>query len=359
MQIGGLEIESNLSLSPIAGYTNLPFRLALRRLGGLGLATTDLVNARSVLERNPKAFKLIETSPQDQPLAVQLFGAVKEVIRDAAILMESMGCPVIDINMGCPVRKVCKVGAGCAMMLDVKKSARMAAAVVDAVNIPVTVKMRLGWDREQVIAPELAKALEDAGISALTVHGRTRDQGFGGDVDLSGIRNTVNAVSGIPVIGNGDVVSPAAAKTMMDETGCAGVAIGRGAFYNPWIFYQTERFLETGVLPPGPSINDIIDFMRRHLDLLIEVFGETSACRMFRKITPWYARLFGPSKEFRKLTANLASRQEFETAISRYLEWRKEFIDEDGKLNNKYLPEPPVASFMRGGNDQSITPPVR
>src|SRR6266705_165030 len=243
MRIGALELRSNLFLSPLAGYTNLPFRLALREVGGLDLATTDLVNARSLLERNPKALKLIESCPADRPLAVQLFGSVAEEMRDAAIYLEAIGISAVDINMGCPVRKVCRVGGGSAMMTELEKTARLVRGMVEAVKIPVTAKMRLGWDDQNITAPDLVRALEDVGVAAIFVHGRTRQQGFGGRVNLAGIRAVVQAVKTIPVIGNGDVTTPEAAKIMLENTGAAGVSIGRGAFYNPWIFQHTRHFL--------------------------------------------------------------------------------------------------------------------
>jgi nifR3 family TIM-barrel protein len=190
-RIGSLKLNSNLFLSPLAGYTNLPFRLALRELGGLDLATTDLVNARSLLEKNPKAFKLIESCPADRPLAVQLFGAVPEEMRDAAIYLESIGISSVDINMGCPVRKVCRVGGGSAMMTDLDKTTGLVRGMVQAVKIPITAKMRLGWDDDNWTAPDLARALEDAGVAAIAVHGRTREQGFSGSVKLAGIRAVV------------------------------------------------------------------------------------------------------------------------------------------------------------------------
>src|SRR5579871_3531009 len=226
MRIGSLELASNLFLSPLAGYTNLPFRLVVREIGGVGLCTTDLVNARSLLEKNPKALKLIETNAADSPLAVQLFGSVPEEMRDAAVYLESIGIASVDINMGCPVRKVCRVGGGSAMMTDLARTSALVKGMVEAVKIPVTAKMRLGWDDENLTAPDLAMALEDAGVSAIFVHGRTREQGFSGTVKLHGIRAVVQAVKTIPVIGNGDITTPEAANMMFDETGCAGVSIG-------------------------------------------------------------------------------------------------------------------------------------
>src|SRR2546428_9900303 len=240
MRIGSLILKSNLFLSPLAGYTNLPFRLAVREIGGLYLATTDLVNARSLLENNPKALKLIQTCPKDRPLAVQLFGSVPEEMRDAALVLESLGIAAVDINMGCPVRKVCRVGGGSAMMTELTKTAKLVKTMVGAVKIPVTAKMRLGWDDENITAPDLARALEDAGVAGVFVHGRTREQGFGGTVNLAAIRAVVQAVKTIPVVGNGDVITPEAAKKMLEETGSAGVSIGRGALYNPWIFRHTR-----------------------------------------------------------------------------------------------------------------------
>src|SRR5438093_3900438 len=269
MQIGSLKLKSNLFLSPLAGYTNLPFRLTLRELGGLDLATTDLVNARSLLEKKPKALKLIETCPADQPLAVQLFGSVPEEMRDAAIYLESIGIAAVDINMGCPVRKVCRVGGGSAMMTELEKTARLVKGMADAVKIPITAKMRLGWDDQNITDPELARALEEAGAAAIFVHGRTREQGFGGQVNLAGIRAVVQAVSAIPVIGNGDVTTPQAARVMLEQTGCAGVSIGRGAFYNPWIFQHTLHYLSTGELLPEPLFEERVRVMCRHLDLMI------------------------------------------------------------------------------------------
>ena len=186
MRIGSLTLASNLFLSPLAGYTNLPFRLVARELGGVGLATTDLVNARSLLENKSKALKLIETRPADQPLAVQLFGSVAEEMREAAARLESSGVASVDINMGCPARKVCRVGGGSAMMTELDKTARLVRGMVEAVKIPVTAKMRLGWDEENITAPDLARALEGAGVAAVFVHGRTRQQGFGGTVNLGG-----------------------------------------------------------------------------------------------------------------------------------------------------------------------------
>jgi len=347
VQIGSLTLKSNLFLSPLAGYTNLPFRRVVRELGGVGLATTDLVNARSLLEQRPKAFKLIETCPADAPLAVQLFGSVPEEMRDAALVVEARGAAAVDINMGCPVRKVCNVGGGSAMMTELDKTAVLVRGMVNAVNIPVTAKMRLGWDDNNLTAPDLARALEAAGVAAIFVHGRTREQGFGGTVNLAGIRKVVAAVKNIPVIGNGDIVTPQAAKMMVDETGCAGVSIGRGAFYDPWIFQRILHLLQTGAVQPEASFSERVRVMCRHLDLMIEIFGEELGCRMFRKIAPWYAKRFGPCHEFNHQVVHIATRSQFQAVLENYRRWREQFLDEQGELQIRFQPRPLVASFMR------------
>lgn len=348
LRFGNLELESNLFLSPLAGYTTLPFRLMIRELGGLGMATTDLVNAKSLLERRSKALQMLQTTPADQPLAVQLFGSVPEEMRDAAAYVESLGIKAVDINMGCPVRKVVRVGGGSAMMTELKKTADLVRGMVNAVRIPVTAKMRLGWDEQNITAPDLVRALEDAGVAAVFVHGRTREQGFGGTVNLAGIRAVVQAAKKIPVIGNGDVTTPEAALMMIEQTGCSGVSIGRGAFYHPWIFRDTLHYLATRELFTEPPIEDRIRLMRRHLELMIEVFGETHGCRIFRKVAPWHAKRFGPANVFNKGVVQICSQADFEKIVQQFMEWRRQFLDEDGNLKPKFRPAPPRASFMPG-----------
>ncbi|HVS53026.1 MAG TPA: tRNA dihydrouridine synthase DusB [Opitutaceae bacterium] len=347
MRLGPHELSSNLFLSPLAGYTNLPMRLTVRELGGLGWATTDLVNARSLLERNPTALKLVATSPEDRPLAIQLFGSVPEEMRDAAALCEQLGAQAVDINMGCPVKKVVKIGGGSAMMTELDKTAALVRGMIAAVKIPVTAKMRLGWDDDNLTAPDLARVLEDAGIAAIFVHGRTRAQGFSGGVNLAGIRAVVAAVKKIPVIGNGDVTTPRAARHMLETTGCAGVSIGRGAFYDPWIFRRTDHFLRTGELRPEPDFAERVRVLRRHFERYCEFYGEERGAKFFRKVAPWYAKRFGPAKPFKQRIITIASRADFEAALADYTAWRAQFCDERGELREKYAPPPMVASFLR------------
>lgn len=351
MRIGPYELSSNLFLSPLASYTNLPFRVTLRELGGLGWTTTDLVNARSLIERNPTALKLTATSPEDRPMAIQLFGSVPEEMREAAIICEAMGAQSVDINMGCPVRKVVKIGGGSAMMTELNRTAALVRGMVAAVRIPVTAKMRLGWDDENLTAPDLARVLEEAGVAAVFVHGRTRAQGFSGRVNLDGIAAVVAAVKTIPVIGNGDVTTPEAAKHMLTATGCAGVSIGRGAFYDPWIFRRTEHLLRTGELLPEPTFAERLRVMRRHFERYCEFYGEVNGPKLFRKVAPWYAKRFGPAKPFKQRIIKMTSRADFEAAIAEYQGWRAQFCDGQGELLPRFAPTAMVASFLRPTED--------
>ena len=233
------------------------------------------------------------------------------------------------------------------MMTELDKTAQLVKGMVDAVKIPVTAKMRLGWDDENITAPDLARALEGVGVAAIFIHGRTREQGFSGTINLSGIRSVVEAVTTIPVIGNGDVTTPEAAKKMLEDTGCAGVSIGRGAFYNPWIFQHTAHYLETGELMPEPRFEERIRVLCRHLDLMIEIFGEEHGCRMFRKVAPWYSKRFGPVNEFNRGVVQISTRAQFHEVLDRYVRWRTQFLDDQGTLRPAYRPPALVASFMR------------
>ena len=353
--LGKLKLGSNLFLSPLAGYTNLPFRLVIREIGGVDLCTTDLVNARSLLEKNPKAIKLIETNEADSPLSVQLFGGVPEEMRDAAAYLESIGMASVDVNMGCPVPKVTKTGGGASMMTELPKTQGLIRTMTDAIKIPVTAKMRLGWDEKNLTAPDLAKALEDAGVAAIFVHGRTRAQGFDGTVNLDGISKVVEAVDTIPVIGNGDVTTVEAARVMIEKTGCAGVSVGRGAFYNPWIFSHISEYLKTGETPPEPCFMERIKVLRRHYELMVEVFGEDRGSVTFRKVAPWYAKRFGPVKPFNQAIVRISSRTDFEHVLGEYLEWRKQFTDDAGELLPRYQLSPMVASFMQEEDEHKKT----
>jgi tRNA-dihydrouridine synthase B len=266
--------------------------------------------------------------------------------------------------MGCPVDRVTRTGSGSLLMTCPDRAAALVAAMTAAVRIPVTAKMRLGWDAGSLTAPDLARALEDAGAAAVFVHGRTRRQGFGGRVDLAGIAAVVRVVRRIPVIGNGDVTTPAAARRMFEETGCAGVSIGRGAFYNPWIFAQTAAFLTTGEAPADPGFEERLRVMSRHLDRMAAFYGEEKGCILFRRIAPWYTRGQGPSVVFRRGLFHLRSLAQFEVVLQEYREWRRQFLDERGELLPRYRPVGPHSSFMsapgaNGAADADGGPSVR
>lgn len=287
---GPLRLSNRYLLSPLAGFTNLPFRRIVHGLGGPGLATTDLVNARGLLAGSAKTCELIETCPIDSPLSVQIFGSDPGIMAEAAQFLEARGIASIDINMGCPVNKVTKTGAGAKMMCDRDETVSLAARVVQAVRIPVSIKMRLGWDETQLTAPYFARAFEEVGVAAVAIHGRTRKQGFSGKVNRQGIRAVVEAVRSIPVIGNGDVRTVADAAIMLQETGCHGVSIGRGALANPWIFRQLAQWEQTGTFDPPGSFDDRLGLLLQQFQYVIELRGEDRAIPFFRKMGHWYLK---------------------------------------------------------------------
>jgi tRNA-dihydrouridine synthase B len=320
LQVGGLTLASRYFLSPLAGYTNWPFRRALRELGGLGLATTELVNARALIKSSLRSMELIETCPLDRPLAVQIYGADAGEMSEAARWLEGYGASAIDINMGCPVHKVTRGGGGSALMCNVSGTVALVKAVVEAVQIPVTVKMRLGWDDASWSAPFFAKEFEQVGVAAIIVHGRTREQGFSGKVNLEGIRAVVEAVERVPIIGNGDIRTLADAQRMLEFTGCTGVAIGRGALLNPWIFTQLQRWETTGEVGELPSYADRLDFMSRHFHLLVEQRGERYACLTFRKVANWYCRVLKPGHELQQRFVKVEKVADFDGMVGQLRE---------------------------------------
>jgi tRNA-dihydrouridine synthase B len=313
--LGSLRLTSRYLLAPLAGYTNLSFRMALRPLGGLGLATTDLVNARALLMASRKTMELIQTCPEDRPVAVQIYGANPSEMRDAAQWLENYGVSAVDINMGCPVHKVVRGGGGSAMMCDAVNTIALVRTVVESVRIPVTVKMRLGWDDETLSAPFFAREFEQAGVAALTIHGRTRAQGFGGRVNLDGIRAVVEAVERIPILGNGDVRTLADAEHMRRVTGCAGIAIGRGALLNPWMFAQLAHWETTGEPAPPATYRQRLQFMDRHFHLLVEHRGERFACLSFRKVANWYCRVLRPGHDIQQRLVMIESVESFKRIV--------------------------------------------
>lgn len=298
-------------LSPMAGYTILPFRAAIRSLGGLSVATTDLVNARSLMEMNPKGIRMVLTSSDDRPLGVQLFGGKPSELREAARFLEELGIDFIDINMGCPSPKVNAGGGGAALMKDEELTEELIAAVVEAVKIPVTVKMRLGWDDDSINAHVIAPRLEQMGVAAVAVHGRTREQAFTGKVNLDGIRAVVQAVKRIPVIGNGDVSSPEDAHRMIHEVGCDAVMVGRAALNDPFFFRTTAHFLETGKHPAPPTLEERVAHMHHHFRLSVRYLGEREAALHFRRMLPHFAEHYPKREVWCRLCQKIESEQDY------------------------------------------------
>jgi tRNA-dihydrouridine synthase B len=323
LRIGSVQLDSPVLLAPVAGYTDLPFRLLCRELGGVGLASTDLLNAHSVLRERPTALRLAATNHADRPLCMQLYGNADDPLPEAARWAVDHGAVVIDINMGCPVDKVCKKHGGSLLLRDVDSTVRLAERIVTAVareNVPVTAKVRLGWDEHSIVAPELAARLERAGIAAITVHGRTTAQRFKGVADLDGIAAVVAAVDSIPVIGNGDVGEPADAIRMMRVTGCAGVMIARAALRSPWLFRRTAALIRHGTAPPGPKLADKLRTVLRHLELMLEHDNEPRAVRCLNQRISWYGKSMGhikPLKERIRLSVDAA---EIRAALSEWID---------------------------------------
>jgi tRNA-dihydrouridine synthase B len=316
LRLGGVAMPSRFFLSPLAGYTSMAYRLTVRECGGLGLATTDLINARSLLEGRPKAFELAETCAEDQPLAIQIYGAVATEMAAAARRVVELGAAIVDINMGCPVNKVVKTGGGSALMCQVDAAVALVGAVVAAVAAPVTVKMRLGWDSAHLSAPLLAREFERAGVAAVIIHGRTREQGFRGAVNLEGIRAVVEAVASLPIVGNGDIRTLADAHRMFRQTGCAAVSIGRGSLANPFLFRQLAHWSAHGEPGPEPSFDERIDVMVRHFQRLLDRRGERLACLQFRKLIKWYFHLIRMPRPLYYQLINLASAARFMATVA-------------------------------------------
>lgn len=318
LTIGTRALPSRYCLAPLAGYTHLAFRRALRELGGLGLATTDLVHATQLVGSHRKSLELIETHPLDRPLTVQIFSGHDEHLVNAARWLEEHGYEGVDINMGCPMAKVNGQGGGARLLCDADQSSRLVERVVAAVRIPVTVKMRLGWDHESIAAPTLARRFESVGVAAITVHGRTRQQGFHGQVDLTGIQATVEAVEQIPIIGNGDVRTVEDALRMRRITGCAAVAIGRGAMLDPWLFRKLSD-VDAGLPPRVPTADEQVNFLARHFALMTEQHGERS-CLLFRKFAAWYGARLGVPEDLEQRLRLFVDQTEFDDIIAQIRE---------------------------------------
>lgn len=348
IRLGSLELRSRFLLAPLAGYTNLPFRLVVRRMGGLGMATTDLISARALIEGGGRSRELAETCEEDAPVAIQLFGADPQVMAQAAKWCQANGAQVVDINMGCPVQKVTKGGGGSAMMCQPHSALDVVSKVVESVSIPVTVKMRLGWDDQQITAPYFAREFEKIGVAGITIHGRTREQAFKGSVNIEGIRRVAEAVEKIPVFGNGDVKSLVDAADMFKLTGCAGIAIGRGALMHPWFFRRLTNWDQTGEPGPQPTYRERLKFMDDHFQSLMSLRTERFACVTFRKVATWYCKVLRPGKEIQKELVMIQSAEHFKKMIGQIgeiIEKREDKGEWHPAEHDIRLPSSPIAHW--------------
>jgi len=309
-------LQGKALLAPLAGITNLPFRLIAREFG-CELCFTEMISANGLIRESAKTIEYLNTAPADHPLGVQIFGADPRLMAEAAACVAGHHPDLIDINMGCPVRKVVKTGSGAMLMNDPLLAGRIIAAVVKAVNVPVTVKIRSGWSRSSINAVDMARIAEDAGAAAIIVHGRTADQGFSGHADWGVITQVKNAVK-IPVIGNGDVWQPQDAVRMRSETGCDAVMVGRGALGNPWIF-QGIRQLFAGELDHcRPSPADRQNVIKKHWDMEMQYCGRHIASRSFRKHLLWYTKGLAGSGRFRETVGKMTDSDAMLVELNRY-----------------------------------------
>lgn len=286
MKIGNVEIKGNVALAPMAGVTDLPFRLLCKE-NGCGYLYTEMVSAKAILYNNKNTEALLNVTEGENPIAVQLFGSDPQIMADMAKRLEERPFDVIDVNMGCPVPKVVNNGEGSALMKDPVLVGRIVEAMANAINKPVTVKIRAGFNSQSINAPEIARIVQESGGAAVAVHGRTREQYYSGKADWDVIARVKANVS-IPVIGNGDILTGQDAVDMMKQTGCDGVMIGRGARGNPWIFNQINEYLSSGKEMVPPDITEIRDMILRHARMLVEVKGEYTGIREMRKHFAWY-----------------------------------------------------------------------
>jgi tRNA-dihydrouridine synthase B len=311
-------VQGRAFLAPLAGISNLPFRLVARSFG-CALAYTEMISANGLVRKTEKTYEYLKTCAEDKPLGMQIFGADPELMAEAARIAAGRGADLIDINMGCPVKKVIKAGAGAVLMNDPALVSRIIGAVKKAVPIPVTVKIRSGWCRNSVNACEIARIAEDSGADAVTVHGRSADQGYGGTADWGVIAAVKKAVH-IPVIGNGDIRLPQDAFRMIEQTSCDAVMVGRGALGNPWIFRGINQMLAGGKEDYLPGLNERYEIIEKHWSLDAEMCGSRSAAANFRKHLLWYTKGLEGSSRFRKLAGTLPDRKSMQDELDKYFQ---------------------------------------
>lgn len=316
--IGSVRIDGQAILAPMAGVSDIAYRL-LAKEQGAALVCTEMVSAMGIKYKNEHTHELLRMETVEHPVSMQIFGSDPEAIAIGAKVVEKAGADIVDINMGCPVKKVVSSGDGSALMKTPDLAARVAEAAVKAVGVPVTVKMRLGWDNDHKNVLDFAKRIADTGVAAIAIHGRTKEQMYSGQADWSYIKAVKEAVS-IPVIGNGDVVDALSAKTLLDTTGCDAVMVGRGAQGNPWVFKQIHHYLATGELLDLPIPVERIEMLMKHFDLLCHYKGENLGVREIRTHAGWYMKGLPDSAYWRNKINAVHTKESFMEQIKEYHE---------------------------------------
>ena len=331
MQIENIKLETPLVLAPMAGITDLPFRLICRRLG-CGMTVSEMVSAKGLLYKNVKTTEMLKIDEGERPTAIQLFGSVPQELAQAAKMVEASGADIIDLNMGCPVVKIVNNGEGSALMKNPQLAYEILAAMVDAVQIPVTVKFRAGWDDDNRNAVEIALAAERAGVAAVAVHGRTRKQFYEGKADWNIIRDVKQAVK-IPVFGNGDVFTVEDGQNMLKETGCDGLMIGRGADGNPWLFSRLRAVLAGEPDPGYPDLDTRLAQAAEHLQMLIDYKGEYVSVKEMRRHISAYLKGLPYAAEFRGRFHKVDTQEQFMLLLKEYSECAHEYYEQSKLLS--------------------------
>ena len=316
IKIGNVELDNNLILAPMAGVTNLPFRIICEKYEP-GMVCTEMVSSKAIFYNDQKTRRLLNTEGEKRPISFQIFGSDEETMGYTAKYMSKIA-DIIDINMGCPAPKVVKNGDGSKLLLDLEKAKRIMKVVVENSSVPVTVKIRKGWDKENIVAVQVAKIAEEVGISAITIHGRTRSEFYTGKADWDIIKEVKDSVK-IPVIGNGDIVDEETAYQMFEKTGVDGIMIGRGSFGNPWIFRNIKHFLITGEKLPSPTNSERLNIIKEHIDLAVEEKGEI-AIKELRKHIAWYTKNLKNSSEFRNSINMIETKEQLIKTLNEYFE---------------------------------------